>query len=218
MLVLMGHTSVIEISSLLAMGGAIGVGVRAAVDRWLHAHGQARLSAWNRLCEVATASGCAAVGVTSSSAAQLLSGMMFTAWCVALAAVDVAAHRLPNWWTGSGYAVALVGAIAVGRPVPAIAGSVMLAGIHLVMHLVSPASMGAGDVKLALPLGAVTGLGGAHVWLWSALLGPVLTAGFGVAVLLRRRRGGDGRSALAHGPSMCLAAWAATVVSWCVIE
>ena len=66
------------------------------------------------------------------------------------------------------------------------------------LHLISAGSLGAGDVKLALPLGAITGLGGAQVWLLSAFLAPVIT--LVVAVLLARR------SQVPHGPSMCGAA------------
>ena len=79
---------------------------------------------------------------------------------------------------------------------PATVGAVALAGGYLVIHLISPAAMGAGDIKLALGLGGLTGAFGVDVWLLAALGAPMLTLAGG---LLSRRR------VLPHGPSMCLA-------------
>jgi leader peptidase (prepilin peptidase)/N-methyltransferase len=98
----------------------------------------------------------------------------------------------------AGYAVVLAVSACSGALWTAVIGSALLAGIHLVLHLISPGSLGAGDVKLALPLGAITGLGGAQIWLLSAFLASVIT--LAVSVLLPRR------SQIPHGPSMCLAA------------
>ena len=83
-----------------------------------------------------------------------------------------------------------------------LAGAVVLAGVHAAVHLLAPHGLGAGDVKLALPLGAVLGAAGS----WAALV--VATAGAGLltavaALLLRRPR-------LAHGPSMLAAAMVVT--------
>jgi leader peptidase (prepilin peptidase)/N-methyltransferase len=60
--------------------------------------------------------------------------------------------------------------------------------------------MGAGDVKLALGLGALTGSFGADVWFLAALGAPLLTAAAAVVAVLRRTG-----PAVPHGPSMCLA-------------
>ena len=99
----------------------------------------------------------------------------------------------------------LGGAAAFGRGWPALAGSVALAGLYLVVHLAAPAAMGAGDVKLALGLGALTGAFGVDVWALAALAAPLLTALVGLA----RRRGGP----LPHGPAMCLASLGAVAPS-----
>ena len=77
---------------------------------------------------------------------------------------------------------------------------------YLVVHLLSPAAMGAGDVKLALGLGALAGAFGADAWLWAALGAPMLTALWG---LLSRRR------VLPHGPAMCAATAAAVLLVIC---
>ena len=44
-------------------------------------------------------------------------------WCAALSGYDVRRRRLPNWLTLPGAAVILVGAVAAGRGVPALAGA-----------------------------------------------------------------------------------------------
>jgi leader peptidase (prepilin peptidase)/N-methyltransferase len=64
--------------------------------------------------------------------------------------------------------------------------------------------MGAGDVKLALGLGALTGCFGADVWLLAAIAAPLLTAVAGTVARL-----GWAARTVAHGPSMCLASAAA---------
>ena len=63
--------------------------------------------------------------------------------------------------------------------------------------------MGAGDVKLAIGVGALTGAFGPDVWLLAALAAPLLTALWAVALA------SAAGSAVPHGPSMCVAAAAA---------
>ena len=108
-------------------------------------------------------------------------------WMAVLSAFDVTQRRLPNALTLPGAVVILTGA--------AIAG---LFAVYLVVHLVSPAAMGAGDVKLAIGLGAVTGCFGAEMWFLAALAAPLLTAVIGILARL-----GWSAKALPHGPSMC---------------
>ena len=73
--------------------------------------------------------------------------------------------------------------------------------MYLLVHLVAPAAMGAGDVKLAIGVGGLTGCFGLPVWFLAALAAPLLTALWGMVVLAR----GDGTTGVPHGPSMCLA-------------
>lgn|ERR1700682_4310436 len=75
-------------------------------------------------------------------------------WAVALSIYDIRQRRLPNLLTLPGVVVILAGAAVAGRGVFALAGAAALAGLYLVMHLLAPAAMGAGDVKLAIGLGA----------------------------------------------------------------
>jgi leader peptidase (prepilin peptidase)/N-methyltransferase len=118
----------------------------------------------------------------------------------ALCVFDSRQRRLPNALTLSGAAVILLAAAIAGRGMPALAGAAALAGAYLLVHLLSPTAMGAGDVKLAIGLGGLAGCFGAGVWFLAALAAPLLTALCGLAC---------GKRTLPHGPSMCLATAAA---------
>jgi leader peptidase (prepilin peptidase)/N-methyltransferase len=122
------------------------------------------------------------------------------AWLVALCCCDIRARRLPNALTLPGAAVILLAAGFAGRGLPALAGAAALAAVYLLVHLASPAAMGAGDVKLAVGLGGLAGCFGVGVWFLAALVAPLLTALLGLAV-----RAGTGALTVPHGPSMCLA-------------
>lgn len=127
-------------------------------------------------------------------------------WMGALSICDIRHRRLPNLLTlpGSG-AILLVAAFA-GRGPSAVAGASALAGMYLLVHLLEPTAMGAGDVKLAIGLGALAGCFGVEVWFLAALVGPLLTGVWGVAA---RLVGGARAATVPHGPSMCLATAAA---------
>ncbi|OBH28193.1 peptidase A24 [Mycobacterium sp. E1319] len=118
----------------------------------------------------------------------------------ALSGYDVARRRLPNWLTLPGAAAVLAAAAVAGRGAPALLGAAAPGGGYLLVHLVSPAGLGAGDVKLAVGLGALTGCFGAPVWACAAVGAPLLTALVAVASLPWRAG-----PTVPHGPSMCLA-------------
>ncbi|MEZ0365724.1 prepilin peptidase [Mycobacterium sp. pUA109] len=127
-------------------------------------------------------------------------------WLGALSGYDAVCRRLPNWLTLPGAVSILAGAALAGRGGPAAAGALALAGVYLLVHLVVPTALGAGDVKLALGVGALTGCFGVDVWVLAALGAPVLTAGW---ALLR------GVRVVAHGVGMCVAsAVAVGLVLW----
>jgi len=130
------------------------------------------------------------------------------AWLVALSAYDIRERRLPNYLTLPGAAVVLVGAAVAGRSMAAVLGAVALFAVYLLVHLVAPSAMGAGDVKLAIGVGALTGAFGIDVWILAALAAPLLTAVWAIVVTLRRAG-----STVPHGPSMCLAAVAACALA-----
>ncbi|WP_371744187.1 prepilin peptidase [Mycobacterium sp. DL592] len=125
-------------------------------------------------------------------------------WALALSVFDIRQRRLPNTLTLPGAAVVLTVAVVSGRGLPALYGALGLAALYLVVHLLAPAGMGAGDVKLAVGLGSLTGAFGPEVWLLAALGAPLLTALCGVLGRVRT---------LPHGPSMCLASLAAVALA-----
>jgi leader peptidase (prepilin peptidase)/N-methyltransferase len=129
-------------------------------------------------------------------------------WLAVLSVYDVTQRRLPNALTLPGGGVIVVGAVVAGHGPTALAGAAVLTTVYLLVHLVSPTAMGAGDVKLAIGLGALTGCFGADVWFLAALGAPLLTGAIGVLARL-----GWSATTVPHGPSMCAASVAAVGLS-----
>jgi leader peptidase (prepilin peptidase) / N-methyltransferase len=125
------------------------------------------------------------------------------AWAAVLCFYDIRERRLPNWLTLPGAVAILAVAVATGHGTSAAVGALGLAGLYLVVHLIAPGGMGAGDVKLAIGLGGLTGAFGVDVWTLAAISAPMLTAVWAAAALIRKQ------TAVPHGPSMCLASVAA---------
>ncbi|CAM3184771.1 prepilin peptidase [Mycobacterium intermedium] len=128
------------------------------------------------------------------------------AWLVALSRYDLSQRRLPNRLTLSGAVAILLAAMVCGRGPRALAGAAALTAVYLLVHLVAPHAMGAGDVKLAIGVGGLTGSFGPDVWFLAAIGAPLLTALVGAAAATR------GVQAVPHGPSMCLATVAAILL------
>jgi leader peptidase (prepilin peptidase) / N-methyltransferase len=125
-------------------------------------------------------------------------------WMVALSGYDIRQRRLPNWLTLPGFLVIMFIAVGSGQGAAALLGTGALTSVYLLVHLAAPAAMGAGDVKLALGLGALTGCFGGDVWLLAAIGAPLLTALIGAVARL-----GWSATMVPHGPSMCAASAAA---------
>lgn len=131
-------------------------------------------------------------------------------WAAALTRTDLREQRLPDALTLPGAATIIGVAAAQGRGVQALAGAGALAGIYLLIHLLAPRAMGAGDVKLAIGLGGLTAALGGAVWVLAALGAPLLTAIVGSVAAAC----GWGPT-LPHGPSMCVASLGAAAVAVC---
>jgi leader peptidase (prepilin peptidase) / N-methyltransferase len=190
------------IAVLLTAGLVAGAGARLLLRR-LRRGARVPLP-W---CEVGVAVAWAGVGATARVGpvpARWLPVLLALGWlAVAAGAVDVVAGRLPDALTVPALPVALlllmpVGAGAVGR---AVAGAVVAVAAHAAVHLAAPAAMGAGDVKLAAPLGAVLAAVSWEALAVAGLLAALCSGVLAGAVLLVRGRG----AALPHGPSMLLA-------------
>jgi leader peptidase (prepilin peptidase)/N-methyltransferase len=134
-------------------------------------------------------------------------GVCVLLWLAVLSVYDFRERRLPNWLTMPGAAVILASAGVLGRGIPALFGAVALFALYAFVHLVSPSAMGAGDVKLAIGIGALTGAFGSDVWVLAALGAPLLTAVWAIVALLCRSG-----PTVPHGPSMCLAAVVASAL------
>ncbi|WP_280492914.1 A24 family peptidase [Nocardia asiatica] len=133
-----------------------------------------------------------------------------TVWCAALTVFDLRERRLPNELTGSGVLTVLGYALITEQFAIALLGALLLSAPYLLVHLLAPAALGAGDVKLAVTLGAAAALGGPRTWVWAALGAPALTACLAVGALACRAASGAavrGATALTvpHGPAMCTA-------------
>lgn len=135
---------------------------------------------------------------------RIAAGCLVLAWLAALSCYDIRERRLPNALTLTGAAAILAVAALAGRGWSALGGAAALTAIYLLVHVVAPGGMGAGDVKLALGLGALTGCCGVGVWFLAALGAPLLTVLIGVIARFRGAAHAEGR-AVPHGPSMCLA-------------
>jgi leader peptidase (prepilin peptidase) / N-methyltransferase len=127
----------------------------------------------------------------------------------AAALVDAVEHRLPNHLVL--LSAAPVSIVCVLDPFVAritadggvAAGALLLAVPILALHLIAPASMGFGDVKAAVSLGATLGLIQPELSLWTLCLASAITGAWGIA---RRQRH------VALGPGLIVAAMTVLVV------
>ncbi|MBE7699027.1 prepilin peptidase [Oerskovia sp. Sa1BUA8] len=129
----------------------------------------------------------------------------------ALFAIDASTHRLPDAIVGPTAAavavlltVAALADSAFDALLRAALGGLALGAAYLALHLVNPAGLGFGDVKLAGVLGAV---GAWYGWpvLWGVALVPFLVGGL-VAVALLVSRRASRTTAIAFGPYMLVGA------------
>jgi leader peptidase (prepilin peptidase)/N-methyltransferase len=156
---------------------------------------------------------CAAFALRFGAESVLPAFMLLAVLGVQLARIDLLLHLLPNplvLFLLAGGLVWLLAATLGGQPwselVRALAGAAILFAIYLTLALISPSSLGMGDVKLAAPVGLYLGYLGWSQLLYGALLGFVLNGIF--TVLLVARNNKKRTSEVAHGPSMIGAALA----------
>ena len=137
----------------------------------------------------------------------------FTVCAVVLFVLDVRHHRLPNRWTGALFAGAVVLLLAStltaaedsalsGRWLSTVLGSVGYLLVMFVLHVVTRAGIGMGDVKLAAGLGLYTGFLGLEL-LIAGFVFAFLLGGF-QALFLVVFRGANKTTRIAFGPAMLL--------------
>ena len=156
-----------------------------------------------------TALGLTGAGLVAASFASFglswraLVAAFFVSVLVVLTEIDIERRILPNRIVLPATAVVLVARIAIapGRTAEWAGAALGAAGFFLLAHLVSPAGMGMGDVKLALLLGA--GLGRYVVF---GLVVGLLAAGvLGVFLIVREGRAAR-KKAIAFGPFLAFGA------------
>jgi prepilin signal peptidase PulO-like enzyme (type II secretory pathway) len=113
---------------------------------------------------------------------------------VPLAFIDAAVHRLPDLLTAAAYAetmVLLLLAAAAGghwgRLDRAALGGLALAGVYLVLLLISPSGMGLGDVKLAASLGTLLAWASWRTLVIGGFAGFLLAAVYSIVLLATGR-------------------------------
>jgi leader peptidase (prepilin peptidase)/N-methyltransferase len=142
--------------------------------------------------------------------------LVFAAASTVLTLVDLAEKRLPNavvFPTLGTLAVLLVPATwAVGSWWPllwTLLGAAAMFAVYFLLALISPSSMGMGDVKLALVVGLLLGWFGLNAWL-IGLLGAFVVGGIIALVALALRRV-TLRGSIPFGPSMLAGAMIAVL-------
>jgi len=144
--------------------------------------------------------------LAADTGALAVPGVAVVPVVVLAAAIDLRWHRLPDRLTAP--AALLVAAAAGGAAVldgdpaiaaRAVAGGAIVAGTLLAIHLLSPAGMGFGDVKLGVPLGLALGATAVVSALVALLVAVVAGAVAGIVLLARFR---DRRRAFAFGPCL----------------
>jgi leader peptidase (prepilin peptidase)/N-methyltransferase len=145
----------------------------------------------------------------------------FVVCAVVLFVVDLQQHRLPNRWTGllfGGAAIFLLASTLTapeesalsGRWLPTIIGSLSYLTVMFVLHILTRAGIGMGDVKLAAGLGLYTGFIGVE----ALVAGFVLAFLFGgvQAIFLMMFRGAKRSTRIAFGPAMLVGCAAALLM------
>jgi leader peptidase (prepilin peptidase) / N-methyltransferase len=165
-------------------------------------------------CEVGVAVAWATTGAAAGAGVlppRWLPVLLALGWlAVAAGAVDARHHRLPDALTLPALPLMLlllvpVGSMALRR---GLAGAAVAFLAHAVVHVVAPDALGAGDVKLAAPLGAVLAAASWPALVLAGVLSALLSGAMAVVVLAVTRSGGRPRgAALPHGPPMVAAGW-----------
>lgn len=142
----------------------------------------------------------------------LLALLYLAAVSIALAAIDLDVHRLPNSIVlpaylvgGVALTVAAISAADLVSLARAAAGAGILFAFYLVLALIAPRGMGMGDVKLAGVLGLFLGWFGWEALAVGALAAFLLGGLYGVILILARRA--RRTTGIPFGPWMLAGAW-----------
>jgi leader peptidase (prepilin peptidase)/N-methyltransferase len=186
------------------LGVAVGILVNRVIDRWCSPGTPAR----NVIVELVTAGLFAATVFRFGGDAVIPAYLVFFACLVAVSTIDLELRIIPNRiiYPTIFTAVPLLAVAAVvngdfeSLKNAMIGGAAAFAALF-VIHLVSPAGMGFGDVRLSFVLGLFLGwLSLSHV-LVGIFLGFLLGAFIGIALVVSRIR--SRKDAIPFGPFLC---------------
>jgi leader peptidase (prepilin peptidase)/N-methyltransferase len=191
----------------VAVGAAVGWGIRRLLAV-LRRGAVLRPGVAEATCALVTG-----VGVGLAWGGPLIGLVVWAGWLgVALGAVDIRYHRLPDALTLPAIPITmLVVAVTewrrpeVGNAVTALVVAAVLSGLFLLLATVAPSGMGRGDVKLVPSLAMMTG----YVSVAAAVLGVVvafvLGAAWAVVGLASRRM--TMKTAIPFGPFLLAGCW-----------
>ena len=191
----------------VAVGAAVGWGIR-----WLLAvlrrGAVLRAGVAEAICALVTG-----VGVGLAWGSPLVALVLWAGWLgVALGAVDIRHHRLPDALTLPAIPITMlvVGFTEWVRPesgsvVTALVVATVLSLLFLLLAVVAPSGMGQGDVKLVPSLALMTGFVSIAAAVVSALAAFVLGAGWAVVGLASRRM--TMTTAILLGPFLLAGCW-----------
>ena len=209
------------IAALVAVlvGGLLGWWPLAA---WASAFDEARADVPPRTVRVSSA----AITAVTFAALTLRFGLswllpallVFAAAATVLTLVDLAEKRLPNAVVFP--TLAAVGVLLVPPTwvlgdwmllVWALVGAAAMFAVYFMLALISPSSMGMGDVKLALVIGLLLGWFGLSAWLIGLLAAFIVGGVIAIVALVLRRV--TLRGSIPFGPSMLAGALIAVLLA-----
>ncbi|HYN71428.1 MAG TPA: A24 family peptidase [Nakamurella sp.] len=191
----------------VAVGAAVGWGIRRLLAV-LRRGAVLRPGVAEATCALVTG-----VGVGLAWGGPLIGLVVWAGWLgVALGAVDIRHHRLPDALTLPAIPITML-VVAVtewrrpeaGNGITALVVAAVLSGLFLLLATVAPSGMGQGDVKLVPSLALMTG----YVSVAAAVLGVVvafvLGAAWAVVGLASRRM--TMKTAIPFGPFLLAGCW-----------
>ncbi|MHA7306321.1 prepilin peptidase [Arthrobacter sp. TMN-49] len=144
-------------------------------------------------------------------------GLYYLVMATWLSVIDIKHQLLPNRIVFPSAAIAGVLLLSAslfmhdaGTALRTLLGGTVLWVVYVVLRLVSPSSMGYGDVKLAFVLGLYLGFIGWSAVLWGTFLAFVLGALWGLALMVTKK--GTGKTQIPFGPFMLAGALILLVV------
>ncbi|MCX6497435.1 MAG: A24 family peptidase [Arthrobacter sp.] len=210
---LAGSAPLLFLAGIAALGLCLGLLGDVLVRRALPQLASSPSPAQRATTAVATVVLCALLAWRFGPAPALPAFLLLAVAGVQLVRIDILHHLLPNRLVvpllGAGMMLLVGASLALGgweKLARGLAGGVILFVLYFILALISPKSLGMGDVKLAAPLGLYLGyLGWAQLFYGGAL--GFVAGGIASAFVVLKNRGSKPKE-VAYGPSMLAAALA----------